>query len=799
MPQDNNETRKKSIEELGAIVGRDITAAETFHMGEVSKQRERGYVYYYGEKIGENEAGKSTHVSKDVFNVVETAKAICLEAFTQSKDVVYFPPQNAEDYYKSQQATAYVNFVFYRENKGYNILHDLLHDGFVAKNGVVKRWWKQQKTYIIETFEDITAEEYEGLTAIPGVKIRKVDSEFKVKTKYPEPVDINVPNAQATPMSPPNPIPNGKEIPMPQLQQMQQGQQGQGGPPGQPPMGPPPPQGPMQGPPPGGPPPQMGMQPPGPPPNPMGAQMGAEQGGPPQPEELYTGEILKEVDTSHIAIENVPPEDFIIDSMAYDIETAIFVAHRKMLTKSECLENGWDKETVESLNFGYSEFWRNMNEKMTRHDFDKTDDPFQLHQGDTTDAERALVYECYRKIDMDGDGIVELWQVFWSGDHVLEVNQVEEIPFNVFTPYPQPYKFYGLSIPDVIHGIQKSKSIIERQIIDNMILTNNARYLADFGFIRNPKDLVDNRIGGVINVTKMDAVIPMPTMPLNPASFSVLQMLDSDKEETTGASKLSQGLEKDALSKQNSYDTIQALTTSANRRLMMFAKHLAEQTLKPLFLAVYRLGMKYESKEKLVMLNGIYVPVTPANFESRVDLEVKVALTPDEKQKQVQSLIMVHNMMMQAPQLQINYGTKEQYTLFQKVMEYMGIDCREILLMDPAKPAYHAAVQAQTQMKQAQMMQQEQAFQVETALKQSQAQNLAQMGQAAMLKATAQATQTQAQLQAEYQKQQEKMQVEAEDLDIKGQRADADEWYKQNDIRIKDEEIALKTHGITGI
>ena len=78
------------------------------------------------------------------------------------------------------------------------------------------------------------------------------------------------------------------------------------------------------------------------------------------------------------------------------------------------------------------------------------------------------------------------------------------------------------------------------------MVTNNPRYTVVKGGLTNPRELIDNRVGGIVNVTRPDAIHPMPQASLNPFVFQTIQMLDEDKEDTSGVSRLSQGLNKDA-------------------------------------------------------------------------------------------------------------------------------------------------------------------------------------------------------------------------------------------------------------
>ena len=67
------------------------------------------------------------------------------------------------------------------------------------------------------------------------------------------------------------------------------------------------------------------------------------------------------------------------------------------------------------------------------------------------------------------------------------------------------------------------------------MVANNPRYMVTKGSLTNVR-INDNRIGGVVNVTRPDAIQAMPQAPLNPFIFQTINMLDEDKEETSSVS-----------------------------------------------------------------------------------------------------------------------------------------------------------------------------------------------------------------------------------------------------------------------
>ena len=77
----------------------------------------------------------------------------------------------------AKMATALTNFIFYRENKGSKILHDVIHDALVAKTGIVKRYYKNYYEYEEETFEGLDEASFSMLASDPAVTIMEIAEE----------------------------------------------------------------------------------------------------------------------------------------------------------------------------------------------------------------------------------------------------------------------------------------------------------------------------------------------------------------------------------------------------------------------------------------------------------------------------------------------------------------------------------------------------------------------------------------------------------------------------------------------
>jgi hypothetical protein len=183
-------------------------------------------------------------------------------------------------------------------------------------------------------------------------------------------------------------------------------------------------------------------------------------------------------------------------------------------------------------------------------------------------------------------------------------------------------------------------------------------------------------------------------------------MLDEDKEDTTGVSRMSQGINKDALSHQNSAAMVEQLATMSQQRQKIIARCFASQFVKPLFQEVYLLCVENETQEKIVELSGKYVEVSPRAWKEKRDVTIEMHLGYGEQQKEAEKYLQLHGMLSTDPNLAVMYQQPNQYELAKKIMVMSGIKDVDSYLTNPAdlpEPQPDPAEEMQKQMLQQQM------------------------------------------------------------------------------------------------
>ena len=179
---------------------------------------------------------------------------------------------------------------------------------------------------------------------------------------------------------------------------------------------------------------------------------------------------------------------------------------------------------------------------------------------------------------------VKLYEIHWSCSEVLRwkdgtpaMREVDTIPFFEWAEVKISHSADGTCTADVMSETQKTQSILKRLVIDNQQMRNTTRYEATVGSLKNPRDLLDNTIGGVIWSRQPGSVTPLATPELSPLTMNAVQMLKADGEERNGMSGLSKGMEMGAVNNQNASDMVSKLTSAGQRRVTMAARDFADR------------------------------------------------------------------------------------------------------------------------------------------------------------------------------------------------------------------------------
>ena len=345
---------------------------------------------------------------------------------------------------------------------------------------------------------------------------------------------------------------------------------------------------------------------------------------------IYDVKIKRTKNTGSVRIENIPPEEFLIGNRAKSLEDASFVAHRSAMTVSDLVSMGYDRDEIEQY-AGYTDL--DISEERTSR-FEDLESNSATDSNDPT-MRHVLVTECYIRSDYDGDGVAEFRRVLTVGNgyHILENEEFDHIPFAVLSPILMPHRAIGRSVAELVMDVQLIKSTLMRQLLDNIYNTNNARVVAVEGQV-NLDDLLTNRPGGIVRTRTAGAVQPLQVPEVSSSVFPALNYMDSVREQRTGISKQSMGLDADAL-QSTTATAVAAMQAASQGKIEMIARVFAETGVRSLFRGILHLVTKYQNKEKIIRLRNQFVPMNPREWESAYDVQINVGLGTAQRDQQV--------------------------------------------------------------------------------------------------------------------------------------------------------------------
>lgn len=136
--------------EVLAILKAEREASTGFDLdATLNDDRERALNYYKGEMTADMPVleNRSSVVSTDVADAIETALPDLIDVFLAGEDGMTFQATGAEDEDQAKQETDYVRHVIFQQNRGFHEFYTAFKDALLLKTGVWKFYWDGEPEY----------------------------------------------------------------------------------------------------------------------------------------------------------------------------------------------------------------------------------------------------------------------------------------------------------------------------------------------------------------------------------------------------------------------------------------------------------------------------------------------------------------------------------------------------------------------------------------------------------------------------------------------------------------------------
>ena len=382
-------------------------------------------------------------------------------------------------------------------------------------------------------------------------------------------------------------------------------------------------------------------------------------------------------------IESVRVTDLRWSPEARSLDEANFVAQRKIVTADHlrrqaragvydagAVERALEKEKGAAV--VWTQFEKELNDQLDA-------------RRDEEDPARSLyeLYECYTKLDIDGDGMLEDALVTVVGEEILraEENPWGRVPIFTLSPIRDPFRVMAAqSFAEIVGEVQSLKVALMRQMIVNTVNVNNLRHFVDQHAV-NVTDLEDNRQYIRTTGDPRAIAMPFPQAGIAPWTMSLFEYLEGALEQWTGRTRYNQGTDGASLNK--TATGISLLQQASEQRMDYIVRVFAETGVGELMRFLVELDQKYIDQPQVIRLQNAPLEISPDDLSGEFDIDVNTEAGVGKRRQTIQNLqFYLGNI---APfGMQIGAVTPGEWAkAAQKLLQESGIRDPESYVMDP--------------------------------------------------------------------------------------------------------------------
>ena len=404
---------------------------------------------------------------------------------------------------------------------------------------------------------------------------------------------------------------------------------------------------------------------------------------------LHDCKIRKVITTNAPSLMCVAPENFLMYPNFDTIEGCPLTGDKQVISRSDLVSRGYKRSQVEEL-AGY------MVDETDEDDARDGEDEIDRTLSDLDGVnEMVEIYELYVRLDLDDDGIAELYKVVMGSDiadkkSILDIEEFDEPPYADVTPELEAHQFKGHSMFEDTDDIQKIKTALLRAQLDNIYSRNNQQPFYDPSAVSDPKALYDRDFSMPIKLKKganaQQAIQFRETPYVGDAAFNMLGYLDREAEGRTGVTDASAGLDPDALT--NTTATVANMIDSKGvAQAEMKIRSMARGGIRKAYRMLMRLAIQHQDRPRQVRIKDEWVSYDPRTWNSEMDCVVNIGMGAGSRERDLQALMMI---LSQQKEIVREYGfdtpmlkPHQLYNTLSQIIEAAGLPSAEPYFTEP--------------------------------------------------------------------------------------------------------------------
>lgn len=249
----------------------------------------------------------------------------------------------------------------------------------------------------------------------------------------------------------------------------------------------------------------------------------------------------------------------------------------------------------------------------------------------------------------------EQWITKICADEIIEdaKNEYDRPPFEAIGTFRQAHRLVGWDFLDMLKKFQELSTALLRNLLNNIYMNNQGRYLVDGSGRVNLDDFKNNNVpGGYIRVKGGDlsnAVQPLIPPMLQPWAFELYERVERIIEYRSGIPRSYKGVDVDTLNKTFRGQSQQIF--QASQIIKMMSKLIAEMGFAPLIQDLIDCNAKFLKKKTVVRVLNEDVEIDPSDIILKADVIVNVGIGVNNKDMvvaQMQQLLGIYKIIYEA-------------------------------------------------------------------------------------------------------------------------------------------------------
>ena len=653
------------------FLGRKIWQSMNDEDGDLSDLRKENFNYYIGTEYGNERAGYSSFVTREVLETIEWVLPSVLRVFLGGDKIAVFDPVGPDDEPAAKQETEITNYFVMKKNRGgeggFKTLHHWMKDCLMYPNGYLKAYMEEKTHVDIGVMTGLSPYGVQMVVDNPDQEILEQRSRMvrMERTQYWQPPMQNPQDMQG-PM-PPDQMGMPPQMPpgvMPGATDNMMGDPAPMSPGGQPNPNDPPPAGPAV------------------PDNvfPMGGDY--------EEVEVFDLKVRTEKQIMELRLDPVPPEECLVDNdcMDLNLDTADFVCHRVRKPYTQLVEEGFDPDELDQVGLGEDYQW---NDERVNRLFYEDEDP-DAEDEDDPSMRTFWVHECYAWFDFDGTGLAQHRRVVLIGDRVFENVEINYQPMIAMSAVMMQHKHTGMSYVEIVKELQVLSSVLTRQLLDNTYKINVRRKVFSEDALTEDGSTMEailNTQAEFIPVRgpAQAAFVPEPTQSVIGELLPVIEYAKNQVAMRSGVTPES-GVSANDLQEVRQ-DVFTNALDRASQRIEMLVRIFAETGYRQLMLKVHQLLRSHWDMATAIKLRGEWVEVDPSGWRDRTDMTINVGLGFNTKQQQMGMLVQLLSMQKEAAGQGLS-DPKKIFNTLEKLIHSAGMGNAGFYFVDPESEEY---------------------------------------------------------------------------------------------------------------